>query len=161
MMHPSAGGRRHWLLIVDETTDNPHSIFLEQKSDQVKILIQWIKNTRKKYNVYIREIRLDNSGENRKSQQKCDAENFGIKFEFTVPGTPQPNSVVEREIPTIIGRGRAMKNHAGLDENYRRKLWCETISTATKLDNLMVTKMGDEPPHSKFFNKHPRYRKHL
>ena len=38
-------------------------------------------------------------------------------------------------------------NHAGLDETCRRRLWCETISTATKLDHLMVRKMGDKPPH--------------
>ena len=54
-----------------------------------------------------------------------------------------------------------MMNHAGLNENYRRKLWCETISTATKLDNLMLRKMGAKPPHFNFFNEHPRYRKHL
>ena len=51
MMHPSAGGRNHWLLIVDEASDYTHSIFLEQKSNKVKILIQWIKNIGKKFNV--------------------------------------------------------------------------------------------------------------
>ena len=35
MMHPSAGGRKHWLLIVDEATDYAHSTVLKQKSDQV------------------------------------------------------------------------------------------------------------------------------
>ena len=29
-------------------------------------------------------------------------------FEFTAPGTPQQNSVVERKIPTLVGRARAM-----------------------------------------------------
>ena len=54
-----------------------------------------------------------------------------------------------------------MMNHAGLDENYRRNFWCETISRATNLDNLMVRKMGGKLPHFNFFNEHPRYRKHL
>ena len=40
MMHPRPGGREHWLLMVDEATDYAHSIFLKQKSGQVKILIQ-------------------------------------------------------------------------------------------------------------------------
>ena len=40
-MHPSAGGRKHWLLNV-EATEFAHSICFEMKSDQVKILIQWI-----------------------------------------------------------------------------------------------------------------------
>ena len=96
MMHPSAGGRKqHWLLIVDESTYYAHSIFLKQKSDQAKILIQWIKNMGKKYNIYIRKIRLDNSRENRKLQQKCDEENLGMKLEFIAPGTPEQNSVVQ------------------------------------------------------------------
>ena len=43
----------------------------------------------KKNNIYIRKIRLDNSGENRKLQQKCDEENLGVRFEFMAPGTPQ------------------------------------------------------------------------
>ena len=38
MMHPSVGGRKHWLLIVDEATDYAHCIFSKQKSDEVKIL---------------------------------------------------------------------------------------------------------------------------
>ena len=53
-----------------------------------------------------------------------------------------------------------MKNPSDLDENYRRQLWCEAISTVTKLDNLMVRKMGIKP-HFNFFNEHPRYRKCL
>ena len=161
MMHPSAGGRNPWLLIADEATDYAHSIFLKQQSDQVKILIQWIKNMGKNYKIYIRTIRLDNSGENRKLQQECDEENLGIRFEFTAPGAPQQNSMVERKVPTIIGRGRAMMIHAGSDENYRRKLWCEIVSTATKLDNLIMTEMGGKPPHFNFFNEHLSYIKHL
>ena len=111
--------------------------------------------------IYIRIIILDHSGENRKLQQKCDEDNLAIRFEFTAPGTPRQNSVVERKSPTITGRGRAMRNHAGLYENYRRKLWCETISTGTKFDNLMVREIRRKPPNLKFFYEHLRYRKHL
>ena len=44
-----------------------------------------------------------------------------MKFEVTAPGTPQQNSVVEMKFPTLMGRGKAMINHTGLDENYRIK----------------------------------------
>ena len=50
-----------------------------------------------KYGTDIKYIRLDNSGENRCLQTVCDKQNLGIMFEFTAPGTPQQNSVVERE----------------------------------------------------------------
>ena len=59
-------------------------------------------------------------------------------FEFTAPGTPQQNSVAERRIPTLMGRARAMLIQAGLEAKYKEEFWCEVISTATKLDNIMV-----------------------
>ena len=87
----------------------------EQKSDQVKVLRQWIKNMGKKYKIYIRKISLDNSGEKTKLLPICDEEGLGIRFALTLPGTPQQNSVVERKFSTIMGRGRAMMNHVGLE----------------------------------------------
>ena len=47
----------------------------------------------------------------------CDKNEMGIKFEYTAPGTPQQNRVVERAFVTLIGRGRAMMNHAGFKES--------------------------------------------
>ena len=57
-------------------------------------------------------------------------------FKFTAPETPQQISVVKRKIPKLMGRARAMMNHAGFDDNFKGKFWCEAISTATKLDNI-------------------------
>ena len=37
MMHPSVGGRKHWLLIVDETTNYVHSIFSNKNVIKQKI----------------------------------------------------------------------------------------------------------------------------
>ena len=72
MMYPSLGGRKHWLLIVDEATDYTHSFFLKKKSDMTEIMLIWIKNLLKKYHIKIKKIRLDNSGENRMLQAKAD-----------------------------------------------------------------------------------------
>ena len=73
-----------------------------------------MKELKAKYGIYIKYVRLDNSGENRVLQKECSKQNLGIIFEFTVPGTPQQNSVVERKIPTLMGRSRAMLITAGL-----------------------------------------------
>ena len=80
-------------------------------------------------------------------QTKSDQQNLGIKFEFTAPGTPQQYSVGERKFPTLMGRARAMMNHAGFDDNFKKKFWCEAISTATKLDNIMARHIGGKPPY--------------
>ena len=47
--------------------------------------------------------------------KSCDQNEMGFKFEYTAPGTPQLNGVIERAFVTIIVRGRAMMNHAGLE----------------------------------------------
>ena len=82
-----------------------------------------------KYETDVKRIRLDNSGENRSLQKECDKQNLGIILDLTAPGTPQQNSVVERKIPTLMGRARAMMIQAGLDPQDKRKFWCEVIST--------------------------------
>ena len=102
------GGNRHWLVVVDEFSNYTHSFFLKRKSDQTQIMLIWIRSMSKKHNIEIKRIRLDNSGENRCLQKVCNKANMGITFEFTAPGTPQQNSVVERRIPTLTGRARAM-----------------------------------------------------
>ena len=85
----------------------------------------------------------------------------GVAFEFTAPGTPQQNSVAERKIPTLMGRARAMMIQAGLNQQDKRKFWCEVISTATKLDNIMVRTDRIKPPYTLFFNKDAKYMRHL
>ena len=159
--HESMGGRRHWLIVVDEFSDCSHSFFLKRKSDQIDLLPIWIKELKAKYGIDIKYIRLDNSRENRSLQKECDKQNLGIIFEFTAPGTPQQNSVVERKIPTLMGRSRAMMFTAGFSQQDKRKFWCEAISTATKLDNIMVRRERTKPPFTLFYNDEPKYMKFL
>ena len=63
---------------------------------------------------------------------------LGIIFEYTAPGTPQQNGVVERAFVTVMGRARAMMNHAGITMAKRQQVWCEAAQTATLLDNILV-----------------------
>ena len=50
---------------------------------------------------------------------------------------------------------------AGFSQQDIRKFWCEAISTATKLDNIMVRKERTNPPHTLFYNEGARYVKYL
>ena len=115
----------------------------------------------KKYGIEIKRIRLDNSGENKSLQKECNKENLGVIFEFTAPGTPQQNSVAERRIPTLMGRARAMLIKAGIDSKGKGEFWCEVISTATKLDNIMVRPDRTKPPYTLFYNKDAKYMKYM
>ena len=54
-----------------------------------------------------------------------------------------------------MGRAKAMMNHAGFDDNFRGKFWCEAILRATKLDNIMVKHMEGKPQYYLFFKDTP------
>ena len=49
-----------------------------------------------------------------------------------------------------MGRARAMLIQAGIDSKGKGEFWCEVISTATKLDNIMVRPERTKPPHILF-----------
>ena len=93
---------------------------------------------------------MDNAGENKILVKSCDQNEMGIKFEYTASGTLQQIGVVERVLVTLIGRGRAMMNHAGLKVKKRQEMWCEAAQTTTMLDNALVQEKGGKPPHTKF-----------
>ena len=155
----SRGGNRHWLIVVDEFSDCTQSLFLKRMSDQIQIMLIWIRSLSKKHSIEIKRIRLDNSGENRSLQKECDKANMGITFEFTAPGTLQQNSVAERRIPTLMGRTRAMLIQAGIESKYKGEFWCAVISTATTLDNIMVRPERTKPPHTLFYEEDAKFTK--
>ena len=44
-----------------------------------------------------------------------------------------------------MGRARAMLIQGGLESKYKGEFWCEVISTATKLDNIVVRPERTKP----------------
>ena len=89
--------------------------------------------------------RCDNAGENKVLERESDKKELGIIFEYTAPGTSQQNGVVERAFVTVMGRARAMMNHAGFTMAKRQQLWCEAAPTATMLDNILVQESAKSP----------------
>ena len=60
-----------------------------------------------------------------------------------------------------MGRSRAMMLTTCFSQRDKRKFWCEVISTATKLDNIMVWKDRTKSPYTLFYNDEPKYMKFL
>ena len=85
--------------------------------------------------MHVRCKHCDKAGENKKLEEKCNADRLGMILEYTATGTPQQNAYVECAFPTIMGRARAMMNFGGFTTSKRRQLWCETANTAAMLDN--------------------------
>ena len=58
---------------------------------------------------------------------------------------------VERAFVTVMGRARAMMNHAGFTMGKRQQLWCEAAQTATLLDNILGTRQCQKSPFYSIF----------
>ena len=106
-------------------------------------------------------IRCDNAGEIKVLERESDKKELGIILEYTTPGTPQQNEVVERAFVTVMGRARAMMIHAGFTMAMRQQLWCEAAQTATMLDNILVQESAKSPLFTQFVGLDAKYATHL
>ena len=88
--------------------------------------------------IKIEKFRCDNAGENKKITEKLSELQKNIITEYSVPGTPQQNGVVERAFATLYGRVRAMLTYAKMKGEIRHKLWAECANTAKHLDGILI-----------------------
>ena len=86
---------------------------MKKKNEQVEPIIDWIKALKARHKIQVMIIRCDNAGENKVLERESDKNELGIIFEYTAPGTPQQNGVVERAFVTVMGRPRACRIHNG------------------------------------------------
>ena len=161
MRKPSMGGRQHWVMLVDEATKYKTSFFLKKKNEQVEPIIDRIKALKARNEIQVKIIKCDNAGENKVLERESDKNELEIICEYTAPGTPQQNGVVERAFVAVMGRARAMMNHAGFTMAKRQQLWCEAAQTSTLLDNILVQDSAKSPPFTQFFGVDAKYAKHL
>jgi hypothetical protein len=135
----SYGGFCFWVLLVDGYTDYCCSIFLKNKSDLYSKVMTLLTDL-KIAEVNVKYIRCDDSGENKALFEACQAQGYGVKFEFSGPRTLQQNGKVERKFQTFFGRIRAMLNSAGLKYQLRSGVWSVSAMTVTYLSNITSIK---------------------
>ena len=75
----------------------------------MKPIIDWIKALKARHEIQVKIIRCDNVGEDKVLGPESDNNDLGIIFEYTAPGTPLRNGVVERAFVTVMGCVRAMQ----------------------------------------------------
>ena len=54
-----------------------------------------------------------------------------------------------------------MPIQAGIESKYKGEFWCEVISTATKLDNIIIRLERTKPPHTLLYGKDAKYTRSL
>jgi hypothetical protein len=144
--------------VVDEFSDMCWSYFLPAKSNlskQMLFLIKKLNNTPSMQHVNVKYIRCDDAGENHTFQRQSVLANLDLTFEFTDPGSPQYNDVVERKFATLYGRVRSMLNAAQLSAEHRSGLWAKAAQTATDIENSLVSVNQPIPSYKMLYSKEP------
>jgi len=155
VLKASGGGRKFWILAVDDKTDYCWSYFVKSKSELPEKIISLIKSLEAKNGVKVEKIRLDDAGENVKLKERCEKEGLGVTFEFTSPNSPQYNGKVERKFATIYSRMRAMLKGGGFNEEEKYLLWCEAARHGTDLENMTV-RGKESSVHEEMFGEQHR-----
>ena len=110
----SINRKRYALVIVDEFTRFTWVYFLFKKDETPEILLEHVKLMENGSTHKVKILRSDNGTEFKNSQMNEFCKHKGISHQFSAPGTPQQNGVVERKNRTLIEAGRTMLEEANL-----------------------------------------------
>ncbi len=95
-------------------------------------------------------LRCDNAGEHQ-AKLKDTCNRHGITMEYTAPGTPQQNGIVERRFAIDIDKALAMMLAGQLQPEIQRLLWAEATKSASLRTNLTINMATNEPPDKMWY----------
>ena len=103
----SISKKRYTLVVVDEYTRFTWVYFLHRKDETAAIQLDHVRLIETD-DFKVKILRSDNGTEFKNSPMEEFCKYKGISQQFSAPGTPQQNGVVERKNRTLIDAGRTM-----------------------------------------------------
>ena len=152
----SINRKRYALVIVDEFTRFTWVYFLFKKDETLEILLENVKLMENGSTHKVKILRSDNGTEFKNSHMNEFCKHKGISHQFSAPGTPQQNGVVERKNKTLIEVGRTMLEEANLPTYF----WEEAINTVCFTQNCTLINRHGVTPYQSLKGKKPSL-KHL
>ncbi|KAL8118401.1 hypothetical protein AgCh_016070 [Apium graveolens] len=147
----SIAKKKYALVIVDEFTRYTWVYFLHTKSETASILIDHVKQLDKRVKDSVKILRSDNGTEFKNLIMEEFCKRHGIKQEFSAPGTPQQNGVVERKNRTLIEAARTMLEEAKLPTYF----WADAVQTACFTQNATLINKHGKTPYEMVKKKKP------
>ena len=94
---PTLGGKKHWLLVVEDSRNYSLSFILKE-SDLGCVMLGSIEYLKNEDNIQVQCLCCNNTGESVAFKKACKWEWLGLVFEYTDPGMPQQNGHVEKNL---------------------------------------------------------------
>jgi transposase InsO family protein len=129
----SIGGSKYGLVIVDDFSRFTWVLFLSNQGETQEVLKMFMRRAQNEFELKIKKVRSDNGTEFKNTSVEEFLSEEGIKHEFSVPYTPQQNSVVERKNRTLIEAARTTLDEYKTPNNF----WAEAVNTACHAINRL------------------------
>ena len=142
---PSIGGEKYFITFTDDFSRYGYIYLLHDKSQSVNALEMYIKEVERQLDKKVKIIRSDRGGEyygKYDESGQCPGpfakflERHGICAQYTMPGTPYQNGVVERRNRILMEMVRSMMSHSSLPIS----MWMYALRTAMYLLNRVPSK---------------------
>lgn len=149
---PTPGGKKYFLLLVDDFSRFMWLILQAAKSDAPAAIKRFKAAAERESGRKLKVLRTDYGGEftSVKFGDYCAAE--GIKRHHSAPYSPQQNGVVKWRNQTIVATARSLLKQRGMPA----MLWGEAVTTAVFLLNRAPTKALDgKMPYEAWYGKKP------
>ncbi|KAL8146362.1 hypothetical protein AgCh_004198 [Apium graveolens] len=147
----SIAKKKYAMVIVDEFTRYTWVSFLHKKNETASTLTDHVRQLDKLVKDFVKIVRSDNGTEYKNSIMDEFCKENGIKQEFSAPGTPQQNGVVERKNRTLIEAARTMLDEAKLPTYF----WAEVVQTACFTQNATLINKHGKIPYEMVKKKKP------
>nr|GEU90305.1 putative ribonuclease H-like domain-containing protein [Tanacetum cinerariifolium] len=140
------------IVITDDYSRFTWVFFLATKDETSPILKSFITGLENQLSLEVKVIRSDNGTEFKNSDLNQFCELKGIRREFSVPKTPQQNSIAERKNRTLIEAARTMLADSLLPIPFL----AEAVNTACYVQNrVLVTKPQNKTPYELLHGRTP------
>lgn len=149
---PTPGGRRYFLLLVDDHSRFMWLVLLATKDGAAEALKRFQAEAQTEARRKLRTLRTDRGGEFTSNALAAHFAHTGVKRHLTAPYAPQQNGVVERRNQTVVGMARSMMKAKKMP-NY---FWGEAVTTAVYVLNRAYTSSVDgRTPYEAWHGKKP------
>uniref|UniRef100_A0ACD5X227 Uncharacterized protein n=1 Tax=Avena sativa TaxID=4498 RepID=A0ACD5X227_AVESA len=152
---PTPGGKRYFLLLVDDHSRYMWLTLLASKDEAEAAIKRFKASAEVQSGCKLRTMRTDRGGEFTSKDFDAYCAEHGVQRHLSAPYSPQQNGVVERRNQTVFAMARSMLKARGVPS----KFWGEAVTTAVYILNRSYTRSVDgktpyEVWHAKIPNLH-------
>ena len=137
---------KYFITFIDDLSRYGYVYLMHEKSQAIDIFEMFITKVERQLDKNIKIVRSDRCGEYYGRYDELGQnpglfakflEKRGIRAQYTMPGTPQQNGVVERRNHTLMEMVRSMMSYSSVPIS----LWGETLKTAMYILNRVSGKV--------------------